>query len=89
MATVLDRVRGILVDLIGVPETRIQATTTFKELDLDSLDMIELVLRIEDEFAGEYERGGKRFEITDEEAKKILTVNDAVDYIKTAGIGDR
>jgi acyl carrier protein len=89
MATVFDRVRTILVDLVGVNEAAIKPTTTFQELDLDSLDMVEFVMRIEDEFAGEYERGGKRFEITDEEAKKILTVNDAVAYIKTAGIEDR
>ena len=89
MATVFDRVRTILVDLVGVNEAEIKPTTTFQELDLDSLDMVEFVMRIEDEFAGEYERGGKRFEITDEEAKKILTVDDAVAYIKTAGIEDR
>jgi len=89
MATVFDRVRTILVDLVGVNEAAIKPTTTFQELDLDSLDMVEFVMRIEDVFAGENERGGKRFEITDEEAKKILTVNDAVAYIKTAGIEDR
>jgi acyl carrier protein len=89
MATVFDRVRAILVDLVGVSEAEIKPTTTFQELDLDSLDMVEFVMRIEDEFAGEYERGGKRFEITDEEAKKIQTVDDAVAYIKTAGIEDR
>jgi acyl carrier protein len=89
MATVFDRVRAILVDLVGVNEAEIAPTTTFAELDLDSLDMVEFVMRIEDEFAGEYERGGKRFEITDEDAKKIQTVDDAVAYIKTAGIEDR
>ncbi len=89
MASVFDRVRTILVDLVGVNEAEIKPTTTFQELDLDSLDMVEFVMRIEDEFAGEYERGGKRFEITDEEAKKIQTVDDAVAYIKTAGIEDR
>ena len=88
MATVFDRVRAILVDLVGVNEAEISPTTTFAELDLDSLDMVEFVMRIEDEFAGEYERGGKRFEITDEDAKKIQTVDDAVAYIKTAGIED-
>ena len=88
MATVFDRVRAILVDLVGVNEADIEPTTTFQELDLDSLDMVEFVMRIEDEFAGEYERGGKRFEITDEEAKKIQTVDDAVAYIRTAGIED-
>jgi acyl carrier protein len=89
MAAVFDRVRAILVDLVGVNESDIHPTTTFKELDLDSLDMVEFVMRIEDEFAGEYERGGKRFEITDEEAKKIVAVSDAVDYIKSAGIEDQ
>lgn len=88
MATVFDRVRAILVDLVGVNEAEISPATTFTELDLDSLDMVEFVMRIEDEFAGEYERGGKRFEITDEDAKKIRTVDDAVAYIKTAGIED-
>ena len=89
MATVFDRVRTILVDLVGVNAADISPATTFKEHDQDSLDMVEFVMRIEDEFAGEYERGGKRFEITDEEAKKIVAVGDAVDYRKTAGIEDR
>jgi acyl carrier protein len=88
MATVFDRVRQILVELIGVNETEVMLTTSFPDLGMDSLDLVEFVIRIEDEFAGEYERGGKRFEITDEEAKKIVTVGDAVDYIKSAGLVD-
>jgi acyl carrier protein len=89
MSTVFDRVRQILVDLLGVNETQIVPATSFTELSVDSLDLVEIVIRIEDEFAGEYESGGKKFEISDEQAKNIATVNDAVAYLKSMGLEDR
>jgi acyl carrier protein len=89
MSTVFERVRQILVDLLGVSDAQVLPTTSFKDLSVDSLDLVEIVIRIEDEFAGEYESGGKKFEITDEEAKNIKTIGDVVDYLKSAGIEDQ
>ncbi len=89
MSTVLERVRRILVDLLGVNEARLRPTTTFAELDVDSLDLVEIVIRFEEEFAGEDSGGGGQFEISDEQAKGIATVGDAVDYLKSRGIQDR
>jgi acyl carrier protein len=86
LATVLDRVRYILVDHLGVDRTQVQSTTTFEELEIDSLDFIEIVIRLEDEFGGDGTGGG--FEITDDHARDIKTVGDAVAYLKSRGIQD-
>lgn len=88
MSSVFERVRDIIVDLIGVDESQIKPTTSFEELHLDSLDLVELVIRVEEEFAGEDDTGGQRFEITDEQAKNILAVHDVVTYLITRGIRD-
>lgn len=87
--TVYDRVRHIFVDLLGVHEDQVQLTTSFEDLNVDSLDLVEIVIRIEDEFAGEHEGAGKQFEISDEQAKGIRTVRDTVEYLKSRGIQDR
>lgn len=69
------RVKGIVVDLLGVDEDRVTADARFREdLEADSLDLVELIMAFEEEFGGE---------ITDEDAQKITTVGQAVDYINT------
>ncbi|GGA92335.1 acyl carrier protein [Ornithinibacillus halotolerans] len=73
MADVFDRVKEIIVDKLDVDESKVTLEASFKEdLDADSLDVVELVMELEDEFD---------MEIADEEAEKINTVGDAVDYI--------
>lgn len=89
MSTIFERVRQILVDLLGVNETQVLPTTSFEELDIDSLDLVEIVIRFEEEFAGEDFGGGEQFEISDEQVKGLVTVGDAVDYLKSRGIQDR
>lgn len=75
MADVLDRVKKIIVDRLGVDEEKVTAEASFNEdLGADSLDIVELVMELEDEFD---------MEISDEEAENISTVGDAVDYIKS------
>ena len=67
------RVRGIIVDLLGVEEDRVVLAARFREdLEADSLDLVELIMAFEEEFEGE---------ISDEEAQTITTVGEAVTYI--------
>jgi len=78
---VLALVRTHLSEELGVEAERITAGTRFREdLDADSLDLYELVMELEDTY-------GVR--ISDEDAAKILTVGQAVDYVVAHGIGDR
>jgi acyl carrier protein len=85
VAAVFDRVRKIIADQLGVDEGEIKPETSFVEdLNADSLDLVELIMSLEEEFSKE----GKSIEISDEEAEKIATVQDAVDFIKEHGIDD-
>ncbi|WP_054708410.1 acyl carrier protein [Bacillus sp. JCM 19041] len=73
MADVMERVTKIIVDRLGVEESEVKLEASFKEdLKADSLDVVELVMELEDEFD---------LEIADEDAEKIATVKDVVDYI--------
>ena len=75
MADVLERVTKIIVDRLNVEESQVTLEASFKDdLGADSLDVVELVMELEDEFD---------MEISDEEAEKIVTVGDAVNYIKS------
>ncbi|MCL8207820.1 MAG: acyl carrier protein [Actinomycetia bacterium] len=71
---VFDKVKEIIVDQLGVEEDEVTPEAHFVEdLGADSLDIVELVMALEEEFG---------LEIPDEEAEKISTVNDAVEYIR-------
>lgn len=75
MSSVLERVTGIVVDVLGVDESRISPEARFREdLEADSLDLVELIMQFEEAFGGE---------ISDEDAQKIETVGQAVEYIET------
>lgn len=85
MATVFERVRRIIVEQLGVEEDEVVPSASFVEdLNADSLDLVELIMSLEEEFGS----GDSNFEISDEDAEKIATVQDAVDYIKDRGIED-
>ena len=85
MATVLERVSTLIVDKLGVDAESIKPEGTFAEdLNADSLDLVELIMAMEEEFSSD----GETIEIPDEDAEKILSVQDAVDYIKGKGISD-
>lgn len=85
MATVLERVQRIVVEKLGVEESAVVPTASFTEdLNADSLDLVELIMAFEEEFSG----GGKKLEISDEDAEKILTIQQAVDYLKEHGVED-
>ncbi len=85
MATVYERVRKIVVEQLGVEEDEVVPSASFvDDLNADSLDLVELIMSLEEEFSGE----NRTVEISDEDAEKIVTVQDAVDYIKDKGIED-
>ena len=85
LASVFDRVKVIVVDKLGVDEDEVTETSSFVEdLNADSLDLVELIMAIEEEFTSE----GNEVEISDDDAGNILTVKDAVAYLKTHGIED-
>ena len=74
MATTLERVRDIIVDLLGVEPEKVTLEARFREdLEADSLDLVELIMAFEEEFGGE---------ISDEDAQKITTVGEGVAYIE-------
>jgi acyl carrier protein len=75
--TIYDRVKKVIVEQLSVEESEVTANASFQQdLGADSLDTVELVMAFEDEFG---------VEIPDEEAEKIATVQDAVNFIeKTA-----
>jgi acyl carrier protein len=74
MASVEERVKTIIVEQLGVDEGEVTPTASFvDDLGADSLDTVELVMAFEENFG---------IEIPDEEAEKIATVKDAVDYIE-------
>lgn len=86
MATVFERVRAIVVEQLGVEEDEVVATASFvDDLNADSLDLVELIMSLEEEFAGDV----GELEISDEDAEKIATVQDAVDYLKDHGVEDK
>ncbi len=75
MASTEERVRDIIVELLGADPVKVVPEARFREdLDADSLDLVELIMKIEEEFGGE---------ISDEEAQKITTVGEAITYIDT------
>lgn len=85
MATVFERVRKIIAEQLGVEEGEINPQTSFvDDLNADSLDLVELIMSLEEEFSKE----GKSIEVSDEDAEKIVTVQDAVNYIQEHGITD-
>jgi len=85
VATVFERVRAIVCEQLGVEEEQVTPTTSFVEdLNADSLDLVELIMALEEEFGDE-----AQIEISDEDAEKIVTVQDAVDYLKEHGVEDK
>jgi acyl carrier protein len=73
MADTFERIKKIIVDLLGVDGDQVAMEARFREdLEADSLDLVELIMAIEEEFDGQ---------ISDEEAQQITTVGQAVAYV--------
>jgi acyl carrier protein len=78
-------VKNIAAEQLGVEEKDIVPQSSFvNDLGADSLDLVELILSLEKEFSDPKDP----FEIPDEDAEKILTIQNAVDYIKSKGVKD-
>lgn len=74
MATVSERLKKIVVDQLGVDESEVVPSASFVEdLNADSLDLVELIMSLEEEF---------KLQISDEDAEKITTVQEAEDFIE-------
>ncbi len=74
MSTVFERVKKIVIDNLGVDESKVTENSNFiEDLGADSLDQVELVMAFEEEFG---------IEIPDDAAEKITTVQKAIDYIE-------
>lgn len=78
MPTVFERVTKVAVEQLGVEENQVVPNASFVEdLNADSLDLVELIMALEEEFS----EGDAKLEISDEDAEKIVSVQDAVDFI--------
>ncbi|MGD0000779.1 MAG: acyl carrier protein [Bryobacteraceae bacterium] len=74
MSAVADKVKQIIVEQLGVDEAQVDSTASFvDDLGADSLDIVELVMKFEEDF---------ELDIPDEDAENIKTVKDAVEYIE-------
>jgi len=72
---IFDKVKAIIVDQLGVEAAEVSLESSFiEDLGADSLDIVELIMALEEEF---------EVEVPDEDAEKLATVSDAVDYIKS------
>ena len=85
MPTVFERVRDITSEKLSVEIDEINLESSFTEdLNADSLDVVELIMAIEEEFGTDDEP----IEISDEDAEGIRTVQDAIDYLDANGVSD-
>ncbi len=85
MATIFERIKKIAVEQLGVEEQEVVPSASFvDDLGADSLDLVELIMSFEEEFSNP----SQKVEIPDEDAEKIITVQDTIDYIKDLGIED-
>lgn len=83
MATIFERLKKIVVEQLGVGDEEVVPSASFvDDLGADSLDLVELIMSLEEEFSNP----SRKIEIPDEDAEKIVTVQDAIDYLKDLGV---
>ena len=85
MATILERLKKIAVEQLGAEESAVVPSASFTEdLGADSLDLVELMMDLEEEFS----TPSNKIVIPDEDAEKIVTIQNAIDYLKGLGVSD-
>jgi acyl carrier protein len=83
VATVFDKIKAMVVEQLGVEEKDVVPSASFVEdLGADSLDLVELIMSLEEAFT----TPERKIEIPDEAAEKIITIQDAIDYLKDQGV---
>ncbi len=85
MATTYERLKKIVVEQLGVEDGEVLPSANFvDDLGADSLDLVELIMALEEEFSNPT----RKIEIPDEDAEKIVTVQDTIDYLRDLGVED-
>lgn len=85
MSNVYERLKKIIVEQLGVNGDQVTPSASFvDDFNADSLDLVEFIMAIEEEFS----TPEKKLEIPDEDAEKIVTVQDAINYLHDRGIED-
>ena len=85
MATIFERIKKIAIDQLGVDGNEVVPGASFvDDLGADSLDLVELIMSLEEEFS----TPSNKIEIPDEDAEKIMTVQDVINYLKDLGVED-
>jgi len=83
VATIFERLKAITVEQLGVEDEEVVPSASFADdLGADSLDLVELIMTIEEDFSNP----SRKIEIPDEDAEKIATVQDAIDYLRDLGV---
>ena len=85
MSSIYERLKRVIMDRLGVePEQVIPGASLTKDLGADSIEMVELIMSIEDEFSDI----SQALQIPDEDMDKMVTIQDTVDYLRGIGIRD-
>jgi len=85
VATISERLKKIVVEQLGVDDKDVVPSASFiDDLGADSLDLVELIMSLEEEFSNP----SRKVEIPDEDAQKIITIQDVLDYLKDLGVED-
>ena len=85
MASIFERLRKIIVEQLGVESDEVVPSANFvDDLGADSLELVELIMALEEEFSNP----SHKVEISDADAEKIVTVQDAIDHLVDLGVKD-
>lgn len=83
--TIFERLKRIVVEQLGVDDKEVVPSASFiDDLGADSLDLVELIMSLEEEFSNPL----RKIEIPDEEAQRIVTIQDVLDHLKDLGVAD-
>jgi len=83
VATIFERLKAIVVEQLGVEDEEVVPSASFADdLGADSLDLVELIMTVEEKFSNPT----RKIEISDEDAEKMATVQDAIDYLRDLGV---